>query len=824
MSGAVRQVHSLAHRSRFFGRVNLAWMAIIFCLAGCAPLVTLTQPLNTTYAILQPGISLGQTFVASYDGLSGIELNLAPEIAGSGDLVLHLRSDPDALDDLTSARLPLESIDGPGNYRFAFDHQGNSRRQYYYAFIELQGEGRLQVGMAWGGAYLNGAIYQNNLPYNSQMAFSLVYDRFQAVAGVTRQGASWVGMLIIGIFLYILPGWALLRGFWKGWNAFGWAEKAVLSAGVSLAMIPLLFLWTDLVGLHLGAGYAWLPGIAAIIALLWMNRQSVTSIRLRWPRALERKVFPSNRLPDATLIIVLLAVFFVRMWSVSNLDLPMWGDSYQHTVVTQLMLERGGLFNSWEPYAPLESLTYHFGFHADATIFGWLANLPATRAVIWVGQILNGLAVFAVYPFAVRLGSNRWAGVVGVLLAGLCFQIPMEYVNWGRYTQLAGQTILPAFALMFLNVMQQEKHDWRKVAILAIALSGLALTHYRILIFALAVLPAYILLELRRKNFVPSLIRMTVLGVGSFILFLPWFLHVYGARILAILQTQLTTPASANPSGLDQYNAIGDILAYLPIWAWISMALVVIIALWLRKRGVAFLAVWWLLIFLAANPAWLNLPGTGTLSNFAVFIAAYIPAAILLGAGVGWLLESRLFNQKFASLAVVLILLGAAFLGGRQRLLDVRPNEYSLAMRPDLHAAAWIRENVPSDAKFVVNYFFSYLDQLIVGSDGGWWLPLLTQRQTNLPPLTYGIEDSSGAEYLLSTNALAKDIQEEGITAPGIVDDLVKAGFEYIYIGQRQGQVNNPGPVVLDPEVLRLDPHFQVLYQRDCVWIFKIIP
>jgi hypothetical protein len=624
--------------------------------------------------------------------------------------------------------------------------------------------------------------------------------------------------------LYVLPGWALLKGLWKELNDFGWVEKTALSAGVSLAITPLFFLWTNLAGLHLGAGYAWLPGIAALIALLWMNRNRIKSIQFSWPLWQKKPLLSANFLANATLVVVLVAVFFVRLWSVRNLDLPMWGDSYQHTVITQLMLDHGGLFESWQPYAPLESLTYHYGFHADAAILGWLANLPATRAVIWAGQILNGLAVIAVYPFAARIGGSRWAGIIGVVLAGLLFQMPMEYVKWGRYTQLAGQTILPVFALLFLITFQQVKIDWRKIALLAILLSGLALTHYRILIFALAVLPATMILELRRKNFVHAIAWMSVSGIGSFLLFLPWFLHVYGARVLEILQAQLTTPASAITSGLGQYNAIGDILAYLPVWAWIGMAVAVIAGLILRKREVAFITIWWLLILLAANPAWLNLPGTGTLSNFAVFIAAYIPAAILIGAGIGWIITPRLGVKKLISWAMVIILLSLAWFGAKQRLGDVRPIEYSLAARPDLHATAWIRENTPDDAKFVVNYFFSYLDQLIVGADGGWWLPLLTQRQTNLPPLTYGIEDSSGAEYLLWTNSLAQDILSEGITDPVLLNELVEAGFEYIYIGQRQGQVHNPGPVVLDPEVLRQDSHFQVLYQRDLVWIFKIIP
>lgn len=821
-------MRSLALRLRRKSLRNLVWIVIFLYLVGCTPLVSSTQPQNTAYAILAPDTKLGQTFVAEHDGLSGIELSLSPEIPGEGDLILHLRSGPGEKHDLATAVLTLESVSSQGKYLFSFQPIENSRRQYYYAFIEMEGDGCIQVGMASGEAYLDGAIYRDHQPRDSQMSFSLMYNVWQVFGSNLVQAASWFGILVLGVFLYILPGWALLKCLWNGWDQFSTWEKAALAGGISLAIIPLLFLWTDLVGVHLGLIYAWLPGILAIFALFWMNRNHLSNMKAHWPSWTEVGGFLSAHSVDLLLAIVLTMVFFVRFWSVRNLDLPMWGDSYQHTMITQLMMDNGGLFDSWKPYASLDSLTYHYGFHADAALFGWLTHLPATRAVIWVGQILNGLAVLAVYPFAVRIGGNRWAGVGAVLLAGLLFPIPMSYVNWGRYTQLAGQTILPVLALLFLDAVREEKHDWSKIAILVIALGGLALSHYRVLVFALALIPAYLVLEARRKNLLAVIIRLTVMGIGAFGLFLPWFLHVYGARIMAILNSQLTTLASAISTGLEQYNSIGEIVAYLPGWAWLALFVVTVVGLLLRKRDVIFIAVWWLIVLLAANPALLGLPGTGILSNFAVFIAAYIPASTLLGAAVGWISNITSSHWpavvKPMTVALTLIIVATALIGSKQRITDVRSTQFALATRPDLHAAAWIRDNTPEDAGFVVNYFFSYLDQLIVGSDGGWWLPLLTERQTNLPPLSYGIEDSSGDAYLEWTNELAREIKERGITNPDILNSLLEGGFEYIYIGQRQGTVNNPDPIVLDPEVLQANPHFQAVYQRDRVWIFKIIP
>ena len=804
------------------------FVLLVLSLSGCAPIVTQSQSLTTTYAVLNSGTTLGQTFVATHAGLSGMEFDFEPLNPGTGEVILHLRRAPDARKDITTARLSIDAVEAPGPYRFYFQTIEDSRRQSYYAFLEIEGEGSLQVGVAWGYTYLDGSFYQDHQPYDAQMAFSMIFDRTQAFLGVLHQVVSWLGILLMGIFLFVLPGWGVLRSVWPQWARFDWIEKMALSAGLSLAIIPLLFLWTDVFGLHLGIGYAWLPGSVSLVPLLWLNRQTIKSFKMSWPCKHEWGRWISDHLPDFTFLVVIALVFAVRFWSVSNLDLPMWGDSYQHTVLTQLLLNQGGLFDSWEPYAPLQSLTYHFGFHADTAVFGWLANLPATRAIIWTGQLFNTLAVLAVYPLAVRLGGNRWAGIAAVLLAGLCFPMPMSYVNWGRYTQLAGQTILPVFALLYWDTMRQEKRDWKNILVLSLLLSGLALTHYRILIFAFALIPAYFILEVRRKTFLPWFVHMAGLGLGSALLFLPWFIHVFGARIMKILENQLTTVPAANPAGLDQYNSIGDIFTYAPAWAWLLLPLMIGAGLWLRKKDVALLASWWFLILLTANPAWLNLPGTGTVSNFAVFIAAYIPISIFLGAGVGWLGEKWLHRPRTAiwlpRLVLGVMIIVAAVLGGRQRLADVRIQDFALATRSDLTAAAWIRENTPADAKFVVNYFFAYLDQLIVGADGGWWLPLLTERQSNLPPLTYGIEDSSGDTYLYRTNELASLIQKDGITSPSVIRQLIDEGFEYIYIGQRQGAVNNPGPVVLDPQVLKLDEHFQLLYQRDRVWIFKLTP
>ena len=858
-------------------------------LAGCAPVVQTGspggQPVRSDLMLLANGSPVGQTFVATYDGLTAVHFYLEPGAEGqaSGDatLSLHLRSDPTASEDLGVAVMPLSQVGEGRMYRFDFDPLPESRRQYYYAFLKIQGEGSLLVGVAPGDTYLEGAVYQGHQPLDGQANFALEYHPGLRLRGLARQGVEWAGVLLAGFFLYVLPGWGLASWLWRGWEARSWPEKLGLAAGISLAVYPLLMVFTDLFGLHLGAAYAWLPPLAGLAAIVWRNwrRWSRPDFRqwLRLPR------FSVSQLSGYGLDLLFLAVvglvFAGRLWAIRLLDAPMWGDSLQHTMIMQLLIEHGGLFDSWEPYAELGSLTYHFGFHAAAAALGWVSGLPGTRAVLWSGQLLNGLAVLALVPLAVRLGAaasiipgvkDDWAGkaaraacsIAAVLVAGLLLPMPMYYTNWGRYTQLAGLVILPVAVCLIWDVLEAHSPaeqarpvaeespavaEGRPPSLLGapglqgtpsllggmvlgwILLAGLALAHYRVLFYALAFILVLLLLRLRRLSWRVLQIRLAWLGGGSLVLFAPWLWRVFGGRLLQIFGQIAGMPAGAQSSAVQQANALGDIFFFMPAWAWMGLLLVMGWGLWQRRRAVAVVALWWLMLLLATNPAWLRLPGTGILSNFALFISAYLPAGILAGAAAGWGAQAvaRLEHNGWrigVGLVSAALVLALALGGARQRLGDTNLMAHALVTRPDVRAAAWMREHTPQSARFLVNSFFAYEGSLVVGSDAGWWLPVLAGRQNSLPPITYSFEsgDSAGQE-LVEINLLPQEIVAKGVTHPDVLALLAARGIDYVYIGQRQGRVNYSGPNVLDPSLLAADAHFKIIYHQDRVWIFEIV-
>ena len=489
----------------------------------------------------------------------------------------------------------------------------------------------------------------------------------------------------------------------------------------------------------------------------------------------------------------------VRCWVVRALEYPLWGDSLHHTEIVQLLLDHGGLFQNWAPYAELDTFTYHFGFHSLAAVFAWLTGRPAAEAVLWTGQALNVLAVVALVPLAARFTPNRWAAVGVVVAAGLLAPMPMHYVNWGRYTQLAGQVILPV-AMYFVAAAVDAPPPGRRLLLGAgLTLAGLALTHYRLIFLAGVFLVAAVIGRRPSGPWRSRLGQLVGLGVFSGVLFLPWFVNTLAGQITRTFAAWLATPAAQTAAVVRDTNVVGDLSAYLPLSLWLAAGGALAWALWRRRAE----AVTWLLwlggALVITNPQWLGLPGEGLITNFVLLLFAYGPAAVLAGA-----------------------LLGLGVWGAAQRASQLTPLQSQLVTRPDVRAAAWLRANTAPEARIGISGFLAYGGTIAVGADGGWWLPLLAGRATTVPPITYVVERMSRSDGVARVNALMELVAERGWADPAVLAEARAEGVRYIYFGQRQGRVNNPEGAA-DPAALLDRPELQLVYRQDHVWIFAVL-
>lgn len=803
--------------------------ASLLLLTGCSEFVGQDQ-LHVepgSGVMLESGHSVGQTFVVRHGGLSGVDVWLEPGQSGPGKIQLHLRADPRAADELATATLPLSLVSRPGFYRFTFSPVADSHGHYVYAFLELQGEESVQVGVGSGNVYLDGALYRNHQPLDAQMSFRLVYDPWYIVLDLGRAAFGGLGLLGVTVLLYVVPGWALLAWLWPRKQLL-WAERLGIAAGLSLALYPLLFLWTDLMGLHLGPLYVWLPTIGGLAVLIWRYRS--WRPRQSWEALRQGGALPALW-PDLALLAVMGAVFAVRLLIIRGLNVPSWGDSVQHAVMTQLMVDNGGLFDSWLPYAPYQTLTVHFGFATVAAALQWSTGLEAAKATLVAGQLINAMAVLTLYPLAVRMGKgNRWVGVGALLVAGLLSPMPAFYVNWGRYAQLAGQAVLPV-AMWFLwkaiRTDQSIRQTWKELLLAGGALAGMMLSYYRMPFYYAAFGLVWLLFDVfpdhrwNVQKWAGLVMRLTLVGIVAGMLVLPWLSNVAGGKLATGIGKSMAAPTPFEQVRAE-YQMWRDVATYVP-WGLIGLSMAAVAWAIIRRQWTVVSPIVGVLI-LVALPAGrlLHLPGANYMQSFAVAIALYIPVGLLVGWLAGQVIV--LLNQSWRwglALAIVMLLIVMGW-GGLNQITIVQPF-YRMVFPVDRIAMHWIRENTSSDARFLVNGFTIYDGNSSVGSDAGWWLPLLAGRGNTMPP-QYALvnEKPLTPGYTQAVTQLVKDLQIFSPTSREGLRLLCQQAITHVYIGQGEGRIGFEAVPLLSVEKLMTSPSFDLIYQQDRAKVFML--
>ncbi len=620
--------------------------------------------------------------------------------------------------------------------------------------------------------------------------------------------------------LFTLPGMALLRLLPAG--SLRPAQYVAAALGLSWVLPPLLLLAADLLGLRWGSALAWLSLALCALVAFWPQRD---------PR-------PRQWQPDTEaglLLLIFGLALAVRLYLVRDLPGGLYGDSYHHTMISQLLVDNGGLFRSWQPYAPLATLTYHFGFHSMAAWLHWLSGYPVRLAVLVVGQVAGALAAPGIFLLGDQLFGERRAALWAALVVAFVSLFPAYYVNWGRYTQLAGQTVLPVACFVWMLLLERAVDPTASLRSLlgpsllaGLATAGMALAHYRIAVFGACFVLIYALaLLVTRVRSLRAWARLVALGAlaGSLGLglTLPWLLRMREGRMLQ-LASHLTATNIGTGTGNEQ-----PAFAFAQATAngLLPLALLGLLALLVQRRWFALIIPLWLgLVWLTANPYLLGLTGAGIISSFTVLIGGYLWLAPLAGAGLAalcsgtaWLVArlSRLPIDQARTSVALLLATGLLIwgLGQQSRMLDLN---YQLLTNADLEAATWLREHVPPDAQIFVNSFPAYNSYVYAGSDGGWWLPLLSGRQTNLPPISYGFEAAEDPRYALLVQERNQAVLAQPVERPEAGAALRDWGYSYLY----DGPAMNPAPEYLDPVRIAASGQYEQIYQRDGVTIWRV--
>ncbi|MCJ7701360.1 MAG: hypothetical protein MUO62_07240, partial [Anaerolineales bacterium] len=641
-------------------------------------------------ATLTPGHRLGQTLVSHRPRLDGITLWFQvpdPDTPLSMDLYA-----------LPAGETPIFSttfLAHSGANSILIPPQPDPPGQGYELRLHLE-QGEIQILGRNEDVYPLGTATQDGRLLDADLAFRATYQ-YDWRAVLVDLGAlaksTWL-VLPLSLLLFV-PGWLLLD-FSGQRQDFDPGEQIAVAVGLSVALVPLVMLWTTTLGLSWSRG-AVLAG-AGLLGLLYTWRV-LRALRSGDPAAWWKS---ARRSPE---IIILGAIFalalFVRFAMVRDLAAPPWVDSVHHTLVTQKIIEAGAYPADYLPHLPLESSRYHPGYHSLLAAFHWLTGLPLPEAMLVFGQVLNALMVFSLYLLATTLLKDKKAGLAAALIAAALSLMPAYYTSWGRYTQLTGLLVLPV-GLRWILSAPKTTSKFSTFSLGAVSLAGLFMVHYRVVIFLGALLLAWWLGGLyrpgknTRRELAASIQTSLTLAVLSMLVCLPWLIATFSEFVLPIASKW---QANSGPLPAVHWRFFTTVLG-VPVLVLAALGLVWGIIQ--RRRFTITLLVWVFILIGLANPGTFHIPFPGGfLNQTSVEIILFIPLSLLAGYLAAQILalgRKRLPARWLTIWNGAFLVLGASLgvLGAKRMLPSLNPDTF-LYRQADSAALAWIQENLPPD-------------------------------------------------------------------------------------------------------------------------------
>ena len=392
----------------------------------------------------------------------------------------------------------------------------------------------------------------------------------------------------------------------------------------ALAAWPVFMVWLQLFNISLSRS-----ALVMCFAISWL----VAAIRL-WPR-----IRPGLSLPAPERVVLWLSVIVAAgaaIYALGSVVVGPGSDSYHHTLITQLIVERGQLPRDYLPYSPLVSFTYHNGFHSVTAAIAQVARVPAHIVTPFVAQLLIGLAALSAAASTEMATRSRLAAAVTAVLVGSVAVFPAYLINYGRYTQLAG-TVLLAGLLALTWDWEAAGWKWQRLPFVGLVAAGIALTHYRVTLMAASGLViifggGFLWRRAPWSAWKMLAVRGMVLAGLALVLVAPWLGHVLSQRNVGY-SLAVSAPGPTFFS-LDRFGSV--VLSYpTNTLLMVLLGLAMVAVLLLRDRPSLLVAAWAGFMLLASLPLF-----AGTfMDTVSVVISLFLPVAFIIGVATGRLVE-----------------------------------------------------------------------------------------------------------------------------------------------------------------------------------------
>jgi hypothetical protein len=273
---------------------------------------------------------------------------------------------------------------------------------------------------------------------------------------------------------------------------------------------------------------------------------------------------------------------------------------------------------------------------------------------------------------------------------------------------------------------------------------------------------------------------------------------------------------------LAEYQVWRDLTWYVPLPLLVAALAALVWSLLRRRWTVAAVGLWVLGLASLVAGQLIRFPASNYMQNFAIVIFLYIPLGLLVGWLIGQVADPLGRWGKQWALALAVIALAGWAAVGQMRIVEPR---HIMVTHPDTRAMAWIEQNSPPQARFLVEGFRIYGGSSAVGADAGWWIPVLAGRQNTMPP-QYALLTEAPAEpgYTRRVVDLVTTLETESLASADAIQVLCQWDITHVYVGQGQGEVGAGAVQLFSPEELSTSPAYAQVYHQDRVSVFALDP
>ena len=614
--------------------------------------------------------------------------------------------------------------------------------------------------------------------------------------------------------LVLLPGWAIISagGYWKRWDRL---QRWILAAGLGIAFYPVLFYLTRFI-------FPWIHYSRVI--LLVLNGLFLVSIVLNLRSGLKDQ-FRFEK-AEFWAILIFAVILATRFYIIYLQPYPAWSDSLHHTLLTDIVARTGILPNTLEPFEPASLSMYHLGLYSISGTLEMILQIPAHTALLITAQFLNAVGILGLYFVISRLAGKIPALFV-LIAGGLLSNLPAVYVNWGRFTQLASQSILLLAWFVSFEALKKEDRElgskkWDVVSFISAAIlnAGVFLLHFRVAGYYLPLLVISVIWigwkKFREKLGRQLVQRVIAIGLLSLLLVLPVLIPAGSRYVMSKADGQGAVVQPVIESSDDYYSFTAESWAQFgPNMTVIILTLIMLPFAFRRLRSIAVLMVIWILLMLAIGNVYrLNIPLLQFVNMVLIMMALYLPMMMIIGLGAAQIFSwagKKLPN--FDRMAAILFVLIAA-VGVKYQGAIIEPYRY-FVMQADLPAMEWIRQNAEPEAVFGINTSI-WMGTSPHGTDAGYWIPYFTGRKTTSGTMLHGLAPIDYQKEKLMQSKAIVDLAAGEMTG----SQLRAQGIDYIYLGKR-GSFTQPE---LSPPLLEQTDGLLKVYESDGILIYKVAP